>query len=106
MTPTVWKRILLLSGDGTGPRRCDLLLENGLIAEISDRIPPPEDAAVLDWKGALVMPAFTDVGAALFDPDFPQRETPVTAAAAAAAGGYRRVAARPDGKGRPADPKA
>ena len=108
MKPTVLRRMLLPAGDGNAPRRRDLLLGEldgrPAVLRIADRIEPPADADVIDGKGVLLLPAFTDIGAILSDPNRPLRETPATAAAAALAGGYRRIAACPDEKGRPADP--
>ena len=55
---TVIKNGTIITGDGSAPFRSDVLLEDGLIKEISDSL--PANAAVLDADGLIVCPGFID----------------------------------------------
>lgn len=65
-------------------------VENG-ISRIVSEIPEGAETKVIDAKGALLFPAFTDIGAKCYDSSRISRESPETASAAATAGGYRRI---------------
>ena len=68
--------------DGAG----ELLVRNGCIADIAERIEAPEGAAVIAGGGAVLCPGLVDMRAALGEPGFEYRETIASAAAAASAG--------------------
>ena len=78
--------------DGAG----ELLVRNGCIADIAERIEAPEGAAVIAGGGAVLCPGLVDMRAALGEPGFEYRETIASAAAAASAGGITTLAALPD----------
>lgn len=73
----------------------DLLLANGVVAEIGGSI-PAAGAEVLDASGLLVLPGFIDLHAHLREPGREYAETIASGAAAAAAGGFTAVCAMPN----------
>lgn len=73
----------------------DILVEDGVIKQITDGI-DPGPAQVVDCKGCFVTQGWVDVFANFCDPGFEFKETLETGAAAAAAGGYTNVFVVPD----------
>ena len=73
----------------------DLLLEDGLVAEIGASLDSP-GARVLDATGLLVLPGFIDLHAHLREPGREYAETVATGLKAAAAGGFTAVCAMPN----------
>ena len=65
-------------------------VENG-VSRIVSEIPKSAETKTIDGKGALLLPAFTDIGARCYDSTKESRESTETALAAANAGGYRRI---------------
>ncbi len=65
-------------------------VENGVSKVISE-IPSGAEVEAIDGKGALLFPAFTDIGAKCYDKCKENRESAETATAAASAGGYRKI---------------
>ena len=51
-------------------RVADLLLEGGTVTGISDQIPPPDGAQVVDAAGMIVCPGFIDLHCHLREPGF------------------------------------
>jgi 5-methylthioadenosine/S-adenosylhomocysteine deaminase len=62
MTTILIKGGLLVTGGGAAewPRRGDVLVRNGLIAELGGEIAAPEDATIMDASDRIVMPGFVD----------------------------------------------
>ncbi|MGN0696432.1 MAG: dihydroorotase [Oscillospiraceae bacterium] len=83
--------------DESTDRVCDILIENGIIAEIGERIDKPADR-IIDGTGKVVMPALFDMHVHLRDPGFTHKEDVVTGCASAAAGGFTGVVCMPNTK--------
>ena len=77
-------------------RTSSVLLTDGVITEVADRITPPDDAIILDCAGTIVSPGFVDVHCHLREPGREDVETIATGARAAAAGGFTAVCAMPN----------
>jgi len=75
--------------------RFDVLLEDGVVAEVGDRIETRE-AKVFDVSRLCVFPGFIDLHAHLREPGREYAETIATGLAAAAAGGFTAVCAMPN----------
>jgi dihydroorotase len=75
----------------------DILIENGLIKDIGDKISAAPDL-VIQEKGIHVSPGWVDVFSDFSDPGFEFKETLETGAKAAAAGGYTDVFVIPNTK--------
>jgi dihydroorotase len=75
--------------------RFDVLLEDGVVAEVADRI-EARDAKVIDVSRLCVFPGFIDLHAHLREPGREYAETIATGLAAAAAGGFTAVCAMPN----------
>jgi dihydroorotase len=72
---------------GTDGER-DVLVRDGLVAEVAPSIEPPADAEVIDCTGRWVTPGFVDLHTHLREPGGEDAEDVGTGSAAAAAGGY------------------
>ena len=93
-------RLLLRGGRLVDPAagrdgRFDVLLEDGVVAEVADRI-EARDARVFDVSSLCVFPGFIDLHAHLREPGREYAETIATGLAAAAAGGFTAVCAMPN----------
>lgn len=55
----------LIIGDGSVLTNHDLLIENGLIVNLGENLPPPDTGLVVDLQGKWVMPALIDAHAHL-----------------------------------------
>jgi dihydroorotase len=75
----------------------DILVENGIIREISDKIDAPAEFT-FNHPGQHVSPGWVDVFSHFGDPGYEYKETLETGAAAAASGGYTDVMVLPDTK--------
>jgi dihydroorotase len=82
--------------DARGSRRADVLLKDGLIAEIDAKVTAPAGATVLDADGAIVCPGFVDLHTHLREPGGEDAETIETGARAGALGGYTALVAMPN----------
>jgi dihydroorotase len=71
----------------------DLLLRDGAVASLDERIAPPKGAEVVDASGLVAAPGFVDLHTHLREPGFEYKETIATGTGAAAAGGYTTVCA-------------
>lgn len=69
----------------------DILVVDGVIAEIGTGLIAPDGVAVLDGDGDIVLPGFVDLHTHLREPGREDTETIATGSAAAAAGGYTAV---------------
>jgi len=76
-------------------REVDLLIRNGLIEAIGDKL-SAEGAEVFDAAGAYVSTGWIDIGVQTGDPGFEHRETLHSVTEAAAAGGFTGIACQPN----------
>ena len=74
----------------------DLVIRDGKIESVGERVGSVEDAEVIDCKGAIVSPGFIDVHCHLREPGREDVETIASGARAAAAGGFTAVCAMPN----------
>ena len=77
-------------GGRSGP--ADVLIENGLIADVLKPGSGPKDAETIDVKDRVVMPGVVDIHTHLREPGFEYKETIASGTRAAAAGGVTSVA--------------
>jgi dihydroorotase len=73
-----------------------VVVRDGRIAEVAERVERPRDAKVLDAHGKWVTPGFIDLHAHLREPGQEYKETVTTGARAAVAGGFTAVCAMPN----------
>jgi dihydroorotase len=90
--------VLIRGGRVVDPSRrldqtLDLLLKDGVVAKVDEKILPPKGAAVVEAAGFVVAPGFVDLHAHLREPGFEYKETIASGTAAAAAGGFTTVCA-------------
>ena len=78
-------------------KRADLLVKDGVIAEIAEEITQEADR-VLDISGAFCMPGFIDLHVHLRDPGLTYKEDIATGGAAAIHGGFTTIVAMPNVK--------
>lgn len=76
--------------------RKDILIDNGIIAEISDSLAPECADVIYNFKDCYVFPGFTDVHVHLREPGFSYKETIKTGTLASARGGYTSVCSMPN----------
>ncbi|WP_096999739.1 dihydroorotase [Persephonella hydrogeniphila] len=74
----------------------DILIEKGKIIKIEDNISPPPGAEVIDAKGMVICPSFTDIHVHFRDPGQTYKEDIFTGSKAAVAGGYTTVVCMPN----------
>ncbi len=86
------KSILIKGGLIAGVKESDLLLKDGVIAEIAPNISNGADE-VIDAKGCVALPGFVDLHTHLREPGRENSETIATGSLAAARGGYVAVSA-------------
>ena len=82
--------------DATGSRRADVVVKNGLIAEVGENLSAPPGATVLEADGCMVSPGFVDLHTHLREPGGEDAETIETGARAGALGGYTALVAMPN----------
>ncbi len=75
-----------------------VVVKDGRIAEVSERVERPREARVLDARGKWVTPGFVDLHVHLREPGQEYKETVATGARAAVAGGFTTVCAMPNTK--------
>jgi len=73
-----------------------VVLRDGRVAEVGERVDAPRDARVIDAKGRWVTPGFVDLHVHLREPGQEYKETVQTGARAAAAGGFTAICAMPN----------
>jgi dihydroorotase len=74
----------------------DLLLADGVVADVGARLEAPEGAEVREVAGLVVCPGLIDVHVHLREPGFEHKETISSGALAAAAGGFTSICAMPN----------
>ncbi|HEU0014419.1 MAG TPA: dihydroorotase, partial [Longimicrobium sp.] len=84
----------------------DLLLAEGRVARLGERLDAPEGAEVVDVAGLVVTPGLIDVHVHLRQPGQEHKETIRSGARAAAAGGFTAVVAMPNTRPPIDDPAA
>ena len=77
-------------------RVTDVLLQDGRIEAIDDRLSAPDGADVIDATGMVVCPGLIDLHVHLREPGGEHKETIATGSMAAVAGGYTTVCAMPN----------
>ncbi len=91
---------VLISGgriiDPQGERVADVLVVDGLVADVGDGLTAPDGATVLDATGCVVSPGFVDLHVHLREPGREEAETIETGSRAAALGGFTAVVAMPN----------
>jgi dihydroorotase len=75
-----------------------VVVSDGKIAEVAERVERPRDARALDARGRWVTPGFVDLHVHLREPGQEYKETVETGARAAVAGGFTTVCAMPNTK--------
>jgi dihydroorotase len=73
-----------------------VVVKEGRIAEVAERIERPRDALAIDARGRWVTPGFIDLHVHLREPGQEYKETVETGARAAVAGGFTAVCAMPN----------
>lgn len=101
-TTTPAPRVVLSGGtlvDVSGTRFADLLIADGVIAEVAapgSLAGTEEDTRILDASGCVVSPGFVDLHAHLREPGREEAETIESGSRAAVLGGYSAVVAMPN----------
>ncbi|WP_242345454.1 dihydroorotase [Anaeromyxobacter terrae] len=75
-----------------------VVVRDGKIAEVAERVERPRDARAFDARGKWVTPGFIDLHVHLREPGQEYKETVATGARAAVAGGFTAVCAMPNTK--------
>src|SRR3990172_7549540 len=73
-----------------------VVLRDGRVAEVGERVERPRDARAIDARGRWVTPGFIHLHAHLREPGQEYKETVATGARAAVAGGFTSVCAMPN----------
>ncbi len=94
MTSTLIKHARVVMGENKLVK-CDLLLKDGLIAELAEDLVCEADH-IVDAKMALLLPGLIDVHVHFREPGFADKETIATGSSAAARGGFTTVFAMPN----------
>lgn len=89
-------RLLLHGGVLPDSETADILIEDGLIRDVSSHIEAPAGTQSIDISGCLVTSAFADVHVHFREPGRPDKETVRTGSMAAAHGGYTVVCPMPN----------
>jgi dihydroorotase len=97
------QRLLIRNGRVVDPSQgldqgMDVLLEDGHVARIGERIRVKSETPVLDAARLVVAPGFIDLNAQLCEPGHEHRETIASGCRAAVAGGFTAVCCAPDTK--------
>lgn len=74
----------------------DLLIEDGVVAGLDERLEAGNNVEELDASGLVVAPGFIDLEVRLGEPGFEYRETIETGVRAAAAGGFTAICVSPN----------
>jgi dihydroorotase len=95
------KRLLIRNGRVIDPTQgldqgMDVLLENGKVAALGERLDVPAKTRVLDAAGLVVAPGFIDLHTHLREPGFEHKETIASGCRAAVSGGFTAICCMPD----------
>jgi dihydroorotase len=95
------KRLLIRNGRGIDPSQgldqgMDVLLENGVVAALGERLDVPAKTKVFDAVGLVVAPGFIDLHSHLREPGFEHKETIESGCRAAVAGGFTALCCMAD----------
>ncbi len=93
---TLFSGVRLLDPASGLDQHGDLLVRDGLIADLGHGLGHPDGAFVVAGEDTILCPGLVDMRAALGEPGYEYRETIASAAEAAAAGGITTLAALPD----------
>jgi dihydroorotase len=74
----------------------DVLIEDGFVAAVGERLDVPESTEVFDAVGLVVAPGFIDLHTHLREPGYEYKETIASGCHAAVAGGFTAVCCMPD----------
>ncbi len=97
MSRIVVKNARIIDTSGEVDRNGDILIENGIIAEISEFIATQADL-VIDATGLIASPGLVDMHVHLRDPGYTHKDDIISIGECAAAGGVTTVAAMPNTK--------
>ncbi len=86
----------IVTPQGEGPERRDLLLRDGMIQAIGEQIDAPDDGRVVDCSGKLILPGMFDMHVHAREPGREDLETIRTASEAAINGGVTGLLAMPN----------
>lgn len=78
---------------GEDQESCDVLIRDGVVAKIANKLVVPPGGVALERPGSVVAPAFLDLHCHLREPGQPWKERIANATAAAAAGGFGAICA-------------
>jgi dihydroorotase len=99
MTSELLQQVRLLDPVSETDRIADVLLADGVVKSIADRLSDyPAETQVRDCQGLVLAPGLVDLYSHSGEPGFEERETLSSLLQAAAAGGFTRVAILPDTK--------
>jgi dihydroorotase len=95
------KPLLIKSGRVVDPSQgidqvMDILLEDGRVTGLGERLDAPSSAQIVDADGIIVAPGFIDLHVHLREPGFEYKETIETGCRAAVAGGFTAVCSMAD----------
>lgn len=95
------KRLLIRNGRVVDPSQgldqgMDLLLEDGVVAGLGERLDVPARTKVFDAAGKVVAPGFVDLHTHLREPGFEHKETIASGCRAAVAGGFTAICCMAD----------
>ena len=93
---TLFTGVRLLDPASGLDRMGELLVRDGVIADLGPALGRPDGVVVVDGDGAVLCPGLVDMRVELGEPGYEFRETIASAAEAAAAGGITTVAALPN----------
>jgi dihydroorotase len=101
MRPPDSRPILIRGGRVVDPSQkldtiLDVLLADGVVARVGERLDAPDEAETIDASGLVVAPGLIDVHVHLREPGQEHKETIRSGARAAAAGGFTTVVAMPN----------
>ncbi len=77
-------------------QNCDILVENGIIADVAPEIIPNKGVTVYNFNNYCIFPGFVDVHVHLREPGFEYKEDISTGTASAARGGFTHVCCMPN----------
>lgn len=93
---TLFTDVRLIDPAAGTDRPGSLLIRDGRIAAVGPEVAVPEDASVIDGRGACLAPGIVDIGVKVCEPGERHKESYKTAGLAAAAGGVTTMVTRPD----------